>query len=83
MYTRSGCHLCEEAHSLLEVMRARFNFKLEIVDVDNSAELVQLYGDRVPVLMIGGKDRLWGKINPVLLDRLLRAECNRVCKADN
>jgi glutaredoxin len=73
MYTRRGCHLCEEARELLEELRPEFGFELELVDVDGQSDLAKLYGEKVPVVAIGGKERMWGRINRVLLERLLRA----------
>jgi len=74
MYTRQGCHLCEEAWRLLEELRGRYALELEAVDVDGDAELVRLHGERVPVIVVNGKERFWGGVNRVLLERLLRAE---------
>jgi glutaredoxin len=74
MYTRCGCHLCEEAWELLNELRPGFGFELEIVDVDSQSELAKAYGEKVPVVVIAGKERMWGRINRVLLERLLRAE---------
>jgi glutaredoxin len=74
MYTRQGCHLCEEAWELLEKLRPGFGFELELVDVDGQSDLAKLYGEKVPVVVIAGKERLWGRINRVLLERLFRAE---------
>jgi glutaredoxin len=74
MYTRQGCHLCEDAWKLLLQHAARYNLELEAVDIDTDAELVRLHGERVPVLVVKGKVRLWGRINAVLLERLLRTE---------
>jgi glutaredoxin len=74
MYTRAGCHLCDEAWQMLEALAARYPLDLEAVDVDGDPELAQLHGDRVPVIVVNGKERFWGRINRVLVERLLRAE---------
>ena len=71
MYTRQGCHLCEHAWELLEEARKSHGFTLEAIDVDTSPELVQQYGDCVPVVVVDGKVRFRGQVNPVLLKRLL------------
>jgi glutaredoxin len=76
LYTRRGCHLCEQAWDLLEKARRRSNFALTAVDVDGNPELVALYGECVPVVTVNGVVRFRGVVNPVLLDRLLRAEAN-------
>src|SRR4051794_6996774 len=72
LYTRQGCHLCEDAHALLERARARFAFTLEIIDVDTDEDLARRYGLEVPVVAVDGKVRFRGHVNAVLLARLLR-----------
>ena len=72
MYTRHGCHLCDDAWALLEEARARHRFALEKVDVDTDTELTARYGLEVPVVMIDGKVRFRGRINAVLLRRCFR-----------
>ena len=54
MYTRRGCHLCEQAWELLEQARGRYGFTLEEVDVDTDPELAARYGREVPVVMVNG-----------------------------
>ena len=73
VYTRRGCHLCERGLSHLESRRGRYGFSLEMVDVDSNPALVRLHGEQVPVVVIDGKVRFCGCVNPVLLDRLLEA----------
>jgi glutaredoxin len=74
MYTREGCHLCDDALRMLEALRKCYDVELETVDVDSAPELVQLHGERVPVIVVNGKERFWGRINRVLLERQLRAD---------
>ena len=72
MYTRSGCHLCDDAWALLEQAREHHGFALDQIDIDADPELTALYGEAVPVVTIDGKERFRGRINSVLLRRLLR-----------
>lgn len=74
MYTRQGCHLCDDAWALLDAARRRWGFALEAVDIDADAALAQEHGLHVPVVAVGGKVRFRGVVNPHLLERLLRAE---------
>ena len=67
LYTRKGCHLCEEAHSLLQ----QHGFTVELVDIDLNQELRERYGLIIPVVVIGGKERFRGRIDPRLLRRLV------------
>jgi len=71
MYTRAGCHLCEDAWAQLEAAQRRHGFTMEAVDVDSDPELAACHGDCVPVVLVDGKVRFRGRVNLVLLDRLL------------
>jgi hypothetical protein len=73
MYTRAGCHLCEGVADQLR-RAGPYAFRLEVIDVDGDPALRDRYGDWVPVVAVNGKVRFRGAVNPVLLDRLLRAE---------
>jgi hypothetical protein len=73
MYTRQGCHLCEEAWQLLERERQHHLFTLRQIDVDSEPQLRREYGECVPVVSVDGRVRFRGRVNPVLLRRLLGA----------
>jgi glutaredoxin len=54
LYTRAGCHLCEEAKKVLDAVQARAEFHLEVRDIDADVELRRLYDTEVPVVAIDG-----------------------------
>lgn len=68
LFTRNGCHLCEQAEALL----VRYGLSPQKLDVDASPELLEKYDTCVPVVVIDGKERFRGKVNEVLLKRLLK-----------
>jgi glutaredoxin len=70
LYTRAGCHLCEEAEAILESHGVRSQH----VDIDSAPELRERFNECVPVVEIDGKVRFRGRVDPVLLRRLLRDE---------
>ena len=55
VYSRLGCHLCDDAHNVLESMREELNFEIDVINIDEDAELVKLYSDQVPVIHIDGE----------------------------
>ena len=55
VYSRSGCHLCENAEVTLAGLIEELNFELEIKLIDGSPELEKLYGHEVPVIHIDGE----------------------------
>ena len=67
LYTREGCHLCDDALALLEWHG--LNPKLQ--DIDANESLREQFDVCVPVVEIDGKIRFRGKVDPVLLKRLL------------
>ena len=67
LYTRNSCPLCDEAKELLEM----YGFTLDEIDVDQHPELKQQFDTCVPVVEIDGKVRFRGKVNEVLLLRLI------------
>lgn len=73
MYTRAGCHLCDDAWQVLENAKKKHEFSLRRIDVDEDAELRARFGLEVPVVTIDGRTRFRGQVNPVLLHRLLNA----------
>jgi glutaredoxin len=72
LYTRAGCHLCDDARAVLETAAQRYAMHIQTVDVDTDAALAARYGLEVPVVMIDGRLRFRGRVNPVLLERLMR-----------
>jgi glutaredoxin len=73
LYTRAGCHLCDEAHDELRRAAGRYALELRVIDVDGDPALAERYGLEVPVVAIDGQVRFRGRVNRVLLERLLRA----------
>jgi glutaredoxin len=68
-YTRRGCHLCDDALALLR----RHGLSPSEVDIDENAQLRELYDTCVPVVEINGQVRFRGRVDEMLLRRLLNA----------
>ncbi len=67
LYTRHGCHLCDEALSLL----MRFGYRPTIVDIDKDAGHLARFNECVPVVEIDGRIRFRGRVSETLLRRLV------------
>ena len=50
--TTEGCHLCDEALAMLLAMEALEGCWLEAVDIVESDELMERYGERIPVVRV-------------------------------
>ena len=53
LYTRPGCHLCEEAKAAIAPLLHEFGAVLREVNIDDDAQLQERYGWDIPVLFIG------------------------------
>ncbi|MGZ6299686.1 MAG: glutaredoxin family protein [Candidatus Limnocylindria bacterium] len=69
LYERDGCHLCEEARALLDETRGTDGYAR--VDIETDDNLVLQYGFRIPVIAVGGVDRLQAPISTGDLGALL------------
>lgn len=74
LYTRPGCHLCEEARREMLSAGCDEEFTLLEINIDDDPALTELYGWEIPVVTINGhkafKYRLTAK---EFRRRLLRA----------
>jgi glutaredoxin len=55
LYTRPGCHLCDDARATLELLRQRTPFRLEEIDIETDDELHRAYLERIPVVHLDGE----------------------------
>ena len=55
VYSRTGCHLCENAISLLNGLREELSFEIEVKLIDGNPDLERLYGEQIPVIQIDGE----------------------------
>jgi glutaredoxin len=67
LYTRAGCHLCDDALALL----IAHGLEPISIDIDADPALCERFNECVPVVEIDGKIRFRGHVDPVLLRRLL------------
>jgi glutaredoxin len=54
IYSRPGCHLCDEAKAVIEQVRRRFAFGLRVINIETDPELEKQYGEQIPVVFING-----------------------------
>ena len=72
LYTRAGCHLCDEARVLLDTLAGSLGFSLEAVDIDQDAELRDRYHEAVPVIALGAEEIARAPIRAAALEARLR-----------
>ena len=66
LISRDGCHLCEVAEQALDRIAPGDWTR---VDVDSSVDLQRDYGDRVPVILLDGREHGYWRVEEERLRR--------------
>mgnify|MGYP003909081731 CR=1 FL=1 len=56
VYSRPGCHLCDEAKEAIKLAGCDESFELEEINIQTSRELLLKYQFDIPVIMIDGEE---------------------------
>jgi hypothetical protein len=72
LYSRPGCHLCEDAHAVIEAVRAETPFDLEVRDISGDLALLTAYRHDIPVVTIDGKEAFRHRLSTAELRAALR-----------
>jgi glutaredoxin len=56
LYTRPGCHLCEDARGDLEALAGELGFTVREVDIERDDALHARYLERIPVVAVGHEE---------------------------
>jgi glutaredoxin len=54
IYSRPGCHLCDEAKEVIERVGRRVAFSLRVINIETDPELEKKYGEEIPVVFVNG-----------------------------
>ena len=58
IYSRSDCHLCEQAYAIVMSLQEMFAYEVRVVDIDQDLNLGARYGTSIPVVSLEGDDVL-------------------------
>ena len=56
IYSRPGCHLCDEAKAAIMSAGCNDQFTLEEVNIESDDELLRKYKYDIPVIVIDGRE---------------------------
>jgi glutaredoxin len=56
IYSRPGCHLCDEAKQAIESAQCNDEYTLEEIDIESDIELLRRYRYDIPVITINGEE---------------------------
>jgi hypothetical protein len=63
LYSKVGCHLCDEAKAAIAPLLREFRATLREIEIDGDATLMQRFGCDIPVIYIGRKKAAKHKVN--------------------
>jgi hypothetical protein len=76
VYSRPGCHLCDDMMSVIERVARRTAVTVEVIDISTDAELEARYGLEIPVLTVNGKKAAKYRVSEDELIRILHARAD-------
>ena len=71
VYTRADCSLCATAEADVERICGELGVAWSTVDVDTDGELRAEYGDRVPVILVDGREHGFWRVEEPRLRKAL------------
>ena len=73
LYTRPGCHLCDEARAVVARVCAELGEEYDEVSVDDDPELQRRFGEEVPVTFVDGRQHDFWRVSEARLHAALQA----------
>ena len=64
IYSRRGCHLCNDALRTLEKLQNELSFEIQEIFIDGDPDLEYKYGEQVPVTHIDHQPHDFFTVNP-------------------
>ena len=78
LFSRPGCHLCEEVKALLQRLQSRHLFTLREVNIAADAALLAQYEAEIPVVFINGRKAFKYRVDAKkFIQRLQHAQDSR------
>ena len=72
LYSRPGCHLCDDARAVIEAVCAELGERYDEIDITGSEELTRSFGEEIPVTFVDGRQHDFWRVDPVRLRAALR-----------
>jgi glutaredoxin len=69
LVSKPGCHLCDDARTVVEAVCAETGAKWEEKDITRDEELHRQYWEQIPVVLVDGEQHTFWRVDP---DRLRR-----------
>jgi glutaredoxin len=73
IYSRPGCHLCDEMRAVVDLVARRVPLTVDVIDISNDLQLEARHGLEIPVLLVNGKKAAKYRVTEDELRRILEA----------
>ena len=67
LYSRPGCHLCDDARALIEEVSTELGESYAEVSIADDPDLERRFGHEVPVTFVDGRQHDYWRVDPVRL----------------
>lgn len=67
LYSRPGCHLCDEARTVIEEVCAEVGTTYDEISIADDTALERRFGHEVPVTFVDGKQHDYWRVDRVRL----------------
>jgi glutaredoxin len=64
LYSKPGCHLCDDAREVVAAVCAELGETFDEVDITTSEELVRELGEQIPVTFVDGEQHDFWRVDP-------------------
>jgi glutaredoxin len=71
LYSKPGCHLCDDARRVIDVVCEELGTSYDEVDITTSPELMEAYGEQIPVTFVDGRQHDFWRVDPARLRKAL------------
>jgi len=67
LYTRPGCHLCEDARAVVARVCEELGESFSEVDITTDEDLQDRYGEEIPVTLVDGRQHDFWRVDETRL----------------
>jgi glutaredoxin len=73
LYSKPGCHLCDDARAVIEQVCAATGTTFDEVDITDDPDLMRAYGEQIPVTFVDGAQHDFWRVDETRLRAALTA----------
>ena len=72
LYSKPGCHLCDDARAVVEAVCAELGEAYDEIDINSSEDLMSRFGEEIPVTFVDGAQHDFWRVDADRLRSALR-----------